>query len=43
MILRYIPTDQTEAMIYSFNQEAAEVQQNTVNTDNSNTGTANGY
>lgn len=43
MILRYIPTDQTESMIYSFNQDAAEVQQNTVNTDNSNTGTANGY
>jgi phage baseplate assembly protein W len=38
MILRYIPTDQVEQMLYTFNQEASQVTSSTINT-----GTANGY
>lgn len=38
MMLRYIPTDQVEKMLYTFNQEASEVTSSTINT-----GTANGY
>ena len=38
MMLRYIPTDQVEQMLYTFNQEASQVTSSTINT-----GTANGY
>ena len=35
LILKYIPTDQTEQMLFTFNKEASTV--------TANTGTANGY